>query len=99
MSGKVVVNPAGQSVDAQSAVDARRRDEINSTLADGGISTLIANAGELPAEGVTSGLAMGAGDAVVDVQRFFPPRENVHVGDSVTWINKSQAPHTVTFLA
>jgi plastocyanin len=99
MSGKVVVNPAGQSTDTQSAVDARRRDEINSTLAGDAISTIMSNAGELPAEGVTAGLAMGAGDAQVDVQRFFPPRVTIHAGDSLTWINKSEAPHTVTFLA
>ena len=42
---------------------------------------------------------MGAGTPVVDVQRFFPPRVTIHAGDSLTWINRSFAPHTVTFLA
>ena len=99
MTGKVVVNSAGQPSDTPTAVDARRRDEVNSALAGDGISSIMANAGELPAEGVTAGLAMGAGDALVDVQRFFPPRVAIHAGDSLTWINKSEAPHTVTFLA
>ena len=99
MTGKVVVNPAGQAADTQPAVDARRRDEINAKLAGDAISVIMSNAGQLPAEGVTAGLAMGAGDDQVDVQRFFPPRVTIHTGDSLTWINKSQAPHTVTFLA
>jgi plastocyanin len=99
MTGKVVVNAAGQQADTQPAVDTRRRDEVNSLLAGDGISSIMANVGELPAEGVTAGLAMGAGNAQVDVQRFFPPRVTIHAGDSLTWINKSEAPHTVTFLA
>jgi plastocyanin len=99
MEGKVVVNAEGRSADTQSAVDARSRDEVNSLLAGDGISSIMSNVGELPAEGVTAGLAMGAGTAQVDVQRFFPPRVTIHAGDSLTWINKSLAPHTVTFLA
>ena len=99
MNGKVVVNPAGQPADTQPVVDARNRDQVNSLLAGDGISSIMSNAGELPAEGVTAGLAMGAGNAQVDVQRFFPPRVSIHAGDSLTWINKSEAPHTVTFLA
>jgi plastocyanin len=85
--------------DTQSTVDARSRDEVNALLAGDGISTIMSNAGELPADGATAGLAMGAGTAQVDVQRFFPPRVTIHAGDSLTWINKSEAPHTVTFLA
>jgi plastocyanin len=88
-----------QPADTQSSVDARRRDEINALLAGDGISSIMSNAGELPADGATAGLAMGAGNAQVDVQRFFPPRVSIHAGDSLTWINKSEAPHTVTFLA
>jgi plastocyanin len=99
MNGRIVVNPTGQSADTQATVDARRRDEVNSTLAGTGVSTIMTNAGELPAEGVTAGLAMGAGTDQVDVQRFFPPRVTIHAGDSLTWINRSLAPHTVTFLA
>jgi plastocyanin len=99
MSGTVVVNGPGQTgADTQTSADARARDEVNATLGKDAISVIMSNAGELPAEGVTAGLAMGAGTATVDVQRFFPPRVSIHAGDSLTWINKSQAPHTVTFL-
>jgi plastocyanin len=99
MQGRIVVNPAGQQADTQATVDARRKDEVNSLLATQAISVIMTNAGELPAEGVTAGLAMGAGGGLVDVQRFFPPRVTIHAGDSLTWINRSFAPHTVTFLA
>lgn len=98
MSGQIAVKPAGQLADTQSTVDARARDEVNSVLAGQAIPVIMSNLGQLPAEGVTAGLAMGAGTATVDVQRFFPPRTSIHTGDSLTWINKSQAPHTVTFL-
>ena len=40
----------------------------------------------------------GIGDGTVAVMRFLPPTITIHVGETVTWVNRdSETPHTVTF--
>jgi plastocyanin len=100
MGGVVNVQPAGQTADTQPSIDARRTALMNTELAQKGVPLVVANVGELPAEGVSAGIAAGVQEAQVDVQRFFPRRVTVKAGDAVTWILKTEdTPHTVTFLA
>jgi plastocyanin len=40
---------------------------------------------------------VGIGNDMVDVMRFFPRVITIHVGDTITFVNKSMGPHTVTF--
>ena len=99
MKGTVVVKSAGETVDSQAAVDARRSAEINAALVAHGIPLLMSNGGELPAERVSPGIAAGAGDDTIMIPRFLPERVTIKAGDSVTWIWKDpMTPHTVTFL-
>jgi plastocyanin len=99
MKGSLVVKAAGEATDSLSVVEARRTEEVNAALASRGIPVLMSNVGELPAEGVSAGIAAGAGDHTVMVPRFLPQRVTVKVGDAVTWIWKDpETPHTVTFL-
>ena len=99
MKGTVVVKAAGETTDSQAVVDARRTAEVNAHLAGRGIPLLMTNLGELPAEGVSAGIAAGTGDHVVMVPRFLPQRVTVKAGDAVTWVWKDpETPHTVTFL-
>lgn len=48
--------------------------------------------------GVGIEVAAGGGDGIATVMRFFPSHLTVHVGDTVTFVNRDAfAPHTVTF--
>jgi plastocyanin len=99
MGGLVTVVDAGQPVDAQPALDARRTAQTNANLATRALPAIMANLGELPAAGASAGISAGIQDGVADALRFFPPRITVKAGDAVTWIWKTQeTPHTVTFL-
>ena len=43
-------------------------------------------------------VAVGGGDGVATVMRFFPSHLRIHVGDTVTFVNRDPfTPHTVTF--
>lgn len=100
MGGVVNVLDAGKPADTQAMVDARRTAQINAELATKAVPAIVSNVGELPAEGVSAGIAAGVQDGLVDVQRFFPQRVTIKAGDAVRWIWKtSETPHTVTFLA
>lgn len=104
MEGVVNVVAPGQgqsqAVDTQATIDARRGGQVNAELASKAVPAIVANVGELPAEGASAGVAAGVQNGPADVQRFFPRRVTVKAGDAVTWIWKSQdTPHTVTFLA
>jgi plastocyanin len=99
MAGVVNVLDAGKPADTQQAVDDRRTAQITGELANKALPAIFSNIGELPAEGVSAGIAAGVQQGLVDVQRFFPERVTVKAGDSVTWIWKTEdTPHTVTFL-
>jgi len=99
MIGTVVVKARGEVTDTQAQLDARRTEEINAALARNGIAVLMSNIGELPVEGVSAGIATGAGDQVIMLWRFLPQLVTIKAGDAVTWVWKDPAtPHTVTFL-
>ncbi len=99
MKGTVTVVDSG-TVDTQSAVSARGQAEYQPALAG-----LKAAAAGVPAASVTSNangtknysLAVGADTQQGAAVQFFPATVNVSVGDSVTWVNSTQTPHTVTF--
>jgi plastocyanin len=100
MSGLINVVPVGQTADTQSGIDAKRTSQIQNELATKAVPMIASNVGELPAEGVSAGIAAGVQDGLVDIQRFFPNRVTVKAGDAVTWIwETTDTPHTVTFLA
>jgi len=100
MGGVVTVQAAGQAADTQAAIDSRRTAQTNGDVATKGVPAIMSNVGELPAEGVSAGIAAGVQEGLVDVQRFFPQRVTIKAGDAVTWIWKTEdTPHTVTFLA
>jgi plastocyanin len=99
MTGTVVVKPVGEVTDTPVEVNARRTEEINAALAKNGIAVLASNTGEQPVEGVSAGIAAGAGDHMIMVGRFLPQQVTIKAGDAVTWVWKDPAtPHTVTFL-
>jgi plastocyanin len=99
MGGVVNVVEPGQPADTQAVVDSRRSAQVNSDIATYGVPAIVANVGELPAEGAI-GIASGVENGPADIQRFFPRRVTVREGDAVTWIWKTaETPHTVTFLA
>lgn len=108
LSVKVVA--AGASADTQAAVDARATSEFNATVA--AAQAQVKNLSSTPA--TTTALGNGAtdfgivvgGDADVanstdsaDIMQYFPPNISVKVGDSITWTNNQDVPHTVTFLS
>jgi plastocyanin len=99
MGGIINVLAPGQQTDTQAAVDTRRTNQVNADIANLAVPAIMANTGELPAEGAI-GLAAGVQNGLADVQRFFPGTVTVHAGEAVTWIWKTaDTPHTVTFLA
>lgn len=100
MGGVINVVAPGQPADTQATIDAKRTSQVQGDLANKAISLIVSNVGELPAEGVSAGVASGVQSGLVDVQRFFPRRLTIKAGDAVTWIWKTEdTPHTVTFLA
>jgi plastocyanin len=99
MGGTVNVVDNGQGVDTQAAIDARRTAQVNADVANLAVPAIMANVGELPAEGAAAGIAAGVENGQADIQRFFPRRVSIHQGEAVTWIWKTkETPHTVTFL-
>jgi plastocyanin len=98
MTGSVKVGESGQPADTQAAVNSRRSAQINAGLVKA-IPAIVANAGELPSETSTGGIAAGIQSGTFDVLRFLPGRVTINKGDSLTWIWKTEeTPHTVTFL-
>lgn len=96
--------------DSQATVDARAAAELNTTLTAGqaavGILQGPAVTGTKLADGSTDWQIYVGGDANVpnstdsaDVMQFFPPNISVKQGDTITWTNTQDVPHTVTFLS
>jgi plastocyanin len=89
---------------SQAAADAQGNAERDALIAQG----LVAEAGfkltsaKLPDGSTNWGATVGGyGDALgqADISRFTPGSISVNVGDTVTWTNVTQTPHTVTFLS
>jgi len=98
MGGSVNVVANGQGVDTQAAIDARRTAQVNGDLATKALPAVMANRGQLVTPSATVGVAAGVQAGLADSLRFFPERVTIHVGDSVSWIWRTEeTPHTVTF--
>ncbi len=98
------------TTDTQATVDARAAAELNTAVTAGRAATGIlqgsAAASTKLADGSTNWPINVGGDANVpnstdsaDVMQFFPPNISVKQGDTVTWTNNQDVPHTVTFLS
>ncbi len=102
MTGTVNVVAAGGKVDTQAAVTARADTESNQWLTEGRAAK--ATLSSTPpvstknADGTTTWkLQMGTTTAHTDVLAFAPPSADVKIGDTVTFVNNSGAPHTASF--
>jgi plastocyanin len=102
MTGTVTVVPDGQPLpktDAQYQRIAHRQMRADLAVA-GEIREASIEAAEDAADlgGTGIEVAVGGGNGVSTVMRFFPSDLTVHVGDTVTFVNRDPfTPHTVTF--
>jgi plastocyanin len=93
MTGMVHVLPAGQPLPyTQVDYNAQAARERGQMIGAG--YRLYGQAEREASKGV---VVAGIGDSMVDVMRFIRPNVTIHVGQSVTFVNESSAPHTVTF--
>jgi plastocyanin len=102
MTGTVTVVDAGGKVDAQSDVNSRADAEKARWLAEGqAAKKKLVDATpvvERAADGTsTYKVEMGATTEHTDVLAFNRPALDLKVGDRVTFVNNSQAPHTASF--
>jgi plastocyanin len=102
MTGTVNVVDANGKADTQADVDSRGTTELNQWLAEGRAAKQklmsTAPASTKNADGTTTWkVEMGASTAHTDVLAFAPPSPDVKVGDTVTFVNNSGAPHTASF--
>jgi plastocyanin len=94
MKGMVHVRPAGTAYPfTQAQYDRKANTEANTIRADGNHlrAQLYAMADRHTV------LAGGMGDGMAMVMRFVHQKLTIHAGDTVTFTNPSEAPHTVTF--
>ncbi|MDQ3897817.1 MAG: hypothetical protein M3326_11365 [Actinomycetota bacterium] len=102
MTGKVNVVGAGTKADTQADVDAHGNSERDQWLAEGRAAkqklTSTPPVSTRNADGTTTWkVEMGATTAHTDILAFAPPSPDVKVGDTVTFVNNSGAPHTASF--
>ncbi|HTJ76871.1 MAG TPA: hypothetical protein VL337_16055 [Acidimicrobiales bacterium] len=102
MTGTVNVVDANGKADTQADVDGRGTTELNQWLAEGRAAKqkLMSTppASTKNADGTTTWkVEMGTSTAHTDVLAFAPPSPDVKVGDTVTFVNNSGAPHTASF--
>lgn len=102
MTGTVTVVDKGAKADTQATVDARSTTEANQWLDEGRAAKakLLATppASTKNADGTTTWkVEAGASTAHTDVLAFSPASPTVKVGDTVTFVNNSDAPHTASF--
>ncbi len=102
MVGTVTVVPDSQALpktDAQYQKEAHAEETVDIAhgydIEEASIEAA-ATAADIGGTGIE--VAVGGGDGVTMLMRFFPSSLTVHVGDTVTWVNRDPyAPHTVTF--
>ena len=102
MTGTINVVGPGVAADNQAAVDGRGTTELNQWLAEGRAAkqklTSTPPVSKKNADGTTTwSLEMGTSTAHTDVLAFAPATPDVKVGDTVTFVNNSGAPHTASF--
>jgi plastocyanin len=101
MTGTVQVLDAGTTVPTQAAYDADAKAQLDKGIAAGQASAAAAktsnskNANGTTTYGVTIPQSVGQSD----VMQFAPVSLNVAVGDTVSWVNNTAVPHTVTYAA
>lgn len=101
MTGSVTVVDANGKADTQSAFDARAASELNQWLTEGHAAkrALMAARPVPQAQGgqTTWRVEMGSTTPHTDILAFAPVPVDARAGDSVVFVNNSQAPHTATF--
>jgi plastocyanin len=102
MTGTVNVVAAGTKADTQADVDARGATEGDQWLAEGRAAkqkmTTTPPTSSRNADGTTTWkVEMGTSTPHTDILAFAPPSPDVKVGDTVTFVNNSAAPHTASF--
>jgi plastocyanin len=102
MVGTVHVVAAGQTADTADAVFAKRTNDTTKYLAEGRAAktklTSAAPEQKKNADGTSTWTVhMGASTAHTDVLAFSPTPAKAKVGDRVTFVNSSAAPHTASF--
>jgi len=102
MTGTVNVVAAGTKADTQADIDSRSGSELNQWLAEGEAAkqklTSTPPVSTKNSDGSTTWkIEMGASTAHTDVLAFSPASPDVKVGDTVTFVNNSGAPHTASF--
>ncbi len=102
MTGTVTVVDKGAKADTQADVTSRSDTELNQWLTEGRAAkqklTQTAPTSTKNADGTTTWkVEMGTSTAHTDVLAFAPPSPDVKVGDTVTFVNDSAAPHTASF--
>jgi len=65
-------------------------------VANGGLSGSAATASAAAQEPKTVTVLVGGGQDTVDLLSFFPRKVRIHVGDTITWKQNSDAAHTVS---
>jgi plastocyanin len=102
MTGTVTVVPDRQALpktDAQYQHQAHAQMTVDIAHArDFEEASILAAATSADLGGTGIEVAIGGGNGVSTVMRFFPSNLTIHVGDTVTWVNQDPfTPHTVTF--
>lgn len=102
MSSTITVVPAAQALpktDAQYQAMAHARMVVDIAHARSiAVASALAAAKASDLGGTGIEVAVGGGDGVSTVMRFSPSNLTVHVGDTVTFVNRDPfTPHTVTF--
>jgi plastocyanin len=102
MTGTVTVVAPGAKADTQADVTSRSDTELNQWLTEGRAAkqklTQTAPVSTKNADGTTTWkVEMGTSTAHTDVQAYAPQAADIKVGDTVTFVNNSGAPHTASF--
>lgn len=102
MTGTINVVAAGTKADTQADLDSRGDTELNQWLTEGRAAkqklTSAAPVSTKNADGSTTWkVEMGVSTPHTDVLAFAPVSADVKVGDTVSFVNNSGAPHTASF--
>lgn len=99
MTGTVTVAAAAEEVPSQSVIDAQGEEEFQTYVAEGqaAADTLEATSTDNPDGTKAWTMPMGITTEHTDILAFIPDSLAIGVGDTVTFMNDSEAPHTATF--
>jgi plastocyanin len=107
MAGNVTVLPPSQFVPGQPVMDAEARRIVDAGIAQGrrmvagapSSATRSSNAGGTSTWTIPNSPIEQAPNGNINLNAFTPARVSIGAGDTVTWLNDTFVPHTVTFTA